>query len=175
MPSGVYPRTENQLRAAAANLAKGREPEAQLKARRSLGKIVKTAEWRLKVSVATKEAMIRPEIRKKHIGALAAARTKHGNNFQGGNGTEPVSTVKSLEPFLNKLGFERELAVKTKGHGTSHKPPDSYKVDFGHGRAKLAIEVDGPAHRGTKQKTLDLKKDDVLHALGWAVLRITHD
>lgn len=73
MPRGVYPRTPNQLKAAKANLAKGREPAARARASKTLKKIAQDEGWRRKVSEATKAAMRRPEVREKHLKGLAKA------------------------------------------------------------------------------------------------------
>jgi very-short-patch-repair endonuclease len=49
--------------------------------------------------------------------------------------------------------------------------PNSYKVDIASPQHKLAIEVDGNSHKTTKWKFLDKRKEAVLSALGWSVLR----
>lgn len=172
MPRGVYPRTANQLRAAAANLAKGREPAAREKATEKLREIARDPNWRDRVSEATTAAMHRPEVREKHLVGLAA---QSGYNFKSGNGQALTLTVRGWEALLIPLGYCREYAIATAGHGTEHRPPTSYKADFAHPETKTVVELDGPSHRNRKQQVLDRKKDEVLIALGWTVTRVRHD
>jgi very-short-patch-repair endonuclease len=49
--------------------------------------------------------------------------------------------------------------------------PNHYKVDLADPERKLAIEVDGNSHKTKKWKFLDRRKESVLAALGWSVLR----
>lgn len=174
MPRGVYPRTANQLKAAKANLAKGREPAARAKAAVSLREIAQDPAWRERVSRGTQAAMWRPEVREKHLAALREALTLHGVNFKGGNGCAPVPLAQEMEKVLAPLGFRREHVVLTRGHGTAHRPPAGYKVDFGHPDLKIAVELDGPCHRPMARRKLDQKKNEVLQALGWSVHRVNH-
>ena len=169
MPSGVYPRTPNQLLAAKANLAKGRAPAARAKAAVTLKSLV-TPAWRAKVSKATRKAMRQPAIRKRHLTALAGRPV----NFRGGNGQPPLPLTLRIAELLAPLGFIAEFPIKTAGHGTGHKAPTSYKVDFGHQGLCIAVELDGPSHRPRAQQMLDNKKTEVLRALGWEVLRLQH-
>lgn len=174
MPRGVYPRTKNQLRAAVANLAKGREKEAREKANKKLKENAKNPAWRFKVSQATKKAMWRSEVRARHLAGLQKAFERYGVNFKGGNGQEPVETVKRLSIILEPQGFIREYTIPTRfGHNTPGIP-NNYKVDFGNPETKIAIEVDGPSHHGRGQQELDKKKTKILELLGWKVLRYKH-
>jgi very-short-patch-repair endonuclease len=52
--------------------------------------------------------------------------------------------------------------------------PTWYKVDIADPTIKLAIEVDGQTHRLKKWKFLDRRKESVLRALGWSVLRFSN-
>lgn len=177
MPSGVYKRgvlSEAQKEMMRVNLAKGREKAARKRAAETLREIAQDPEWREKVSIATTKAMYKPEVRKKHLKALQKNRKKYGSVFSGGNGAKPTDIIKHLMWIYEPLGFIREYAIKTKGHNTEHTPPNSYKVDFGNPEEKVAIEVDGPYHTKRRQKELDTKKQEVLEALGWRVLRVEH-
>ena len=49
--------------------------------------------------------------------------------------------------------------------------PNCYKVDIAYPELKLAIEVDGLTHKLRKWRFLDQRKEAVLSALGWSVLR----
>ena len=174
MPSGIYPRTFEQLKRAMINLAKGRQKEAREKATKKLRKIASDPAWRDKVSEATKKAMWRPEIRKKHLAGLRKAFKKSGINFKGGNGQSPVRRVRQLALILKPQGFTRELVIPTRqGHNTPGIP-NNYKVDFGNSKTKVAIEVDGPCHHNRKQRAKDEKKDKILNQLGWTVLRFKY-
>ena len=52
--------------------------------------------------------------------------------------------------------------------------PACYKVDVACPETLLAIEVDGKTHNLRKWKFLDRRKEAVLSALGWSVLRFTN-
>ncbi|NBC20144.1 MAG: DUF559 domain-containing protein [Alphaproteobacteria bacterium] len=51
-------------------------------------------------------------------------------------------------------------------------PLAGYTVDFAIARARLVIEVDGPAHQGETQQMEDAARDRALEARGWQVLRV---
>jgi hypothetical protein len=175
MPRGVYPRTANQLKAAVANLAKGREPAAREKATDTNRRRAQDPEWIKKVSENTKKAMHRPEVRKKHLKGLKMARTKYGTNFKGGNGQVRTKTQKLMDSILEGQGFIREYPIKTKKARERFKRiPDNYKADYAHPKKKVVIELDGPSHCSQKQKAKDKKKTTILEHLGWTVLRIKH-
>ena len=53
--------------------------------------------------------------------------------------------------------------------------PNSYSVDIAHPQTLTAIEVDGSSHRTRKWKFLDRRKESVLSALGWSVLRFWNE
>jgi hypothetical protein len=175
MPRGVYPRTPNQLQAAKANLAKGHSAEAREKANATLRAIASDEVWREKVSQATTAAMYRPEVREKHLTRLRAYQAANGFNFRGGNGLAPPAAVQKAAERLLPRGFIQELSIPTKGHGTAHAAPASYKADFGHPARRIVVEMDGPSHRPISRRREDAKKNEVLRALGWRVFRIKHD
>lgn len=170
MPRGVYPRTQNQLRAAKVNLAKGREPAARAKAQAKLAQLGADPVWRRTVAKATRKAMRDPIIRAKHLLAMRGQTS----NFKGGNGQQPTLLARQMEALLGP-SFTPELVIKTAGHATRYKPPNHYKVDFGNPTNKLAIELDGPSHRPHARQAKDRKKNAVLKALGWTVLRLRHE
>lgn len=176
MPSGVYPRSEAQKQTMRNNLAKGHSPEARRKAIASLRKNASSDEWRQMVSAKTKEAMKRPEVRKKHLRRLRKFVEANGVNFRGGNGQTPTRTIRILTKLLKPHGFIPEYLVNTKK--CRHKHPGAancYKIDFANPLFMLAIEIDGPCHSGLTRKARDQKKTDVLESLGWTVIRIRHD
>jgi hypothetical protein len=131
-------------------------------------------EWRLMISERTKEAMHRPSVRRKHLKGLKRALEKYGPNFRGGNGQPITPTVSHYAELLEPLGYVREFPVKTRGHGTDHRVPTCYKVDFGHPERKVAVELDGTLHRNVHQQKKDRKKDEILTALGWQIIRLGH-
>jgi very-short-patch-repair endonuclease len=49
--------------------------------------------------------------------------------------------------------------------------PHCYKVDIADSTVKLAIEVDGRSHRSPRWRYLDKRKEEILRALGWKVMR----
>jgi len=170
MPTGVYRRTKEQLEAARQNLALGHGPAARRKARQALRTIAANPEWRMRVSEATRKAMHRPEVREKHLRALA----KNPSYFSGGNGQPPTPMSQAMSRMLQPLGCIQEYIIRTKGHGTEHQPPRSYKADFAHPSLRIVIELDGASHRCRWQAEKDQKKTEVLEALGWKVIRFKH-
>jgi hypothetical protein len=171
MPKGVYPRTKNQLAAAVANLAKGREPDVRKRAALTLAKIASDPVWRLKVSDVTRTRMHDPDVRARHLAGLAK---REGLNFRGGNGQPPTKQVLQAAAILEPIGFEREVAIRTAGHGTGLRCPLNYKADFAHPTRRIAVELDGVSHHGRAKQLEDLRKTTVLTALGWRVIRIKH-
>ena len=175
MPKGVYPRTKNQLEAAKRNFALGRMPEVRKKVALILKQKAADPAWREKVSLATRKAMRTPEIRERHLNGLKRALRAHGVNFKGGNGQEPTELIKQIAGVLEPQGFIQEYAVLTKKQiHNFQNVPYAYKVDFGNPKLKIAIEMDGPCHRGRAQQIKDQKKTRTLQALGWIVLRYLH-
>lgn len=175
MPRGVYPRTANQLKAAKINLAKGHSKESREKATAALRKNAADPEWRAMVAKVTKDALNDPEIRQRHLDGIRRSQQKHGINFRGGNGQEPIPLVRTLEPIFGPMGFVRECVILTRDYdGPEIKLPNSYKVDFGNKETKVAIELDGPAHDSPDKREKDRKKQAVLTFLGWTVLRLKH-
>jgi hypothetical protein len=170
MPTGVYPRTPQQLSVAKANLAKGRQPEARMKAAQSLRQIASDPSWREKVSTATKEAMRRPEVRDRHLQAMKGQPT----NFKGGNGRPLAERVHAYLAALKLFGWMPEYVIKTQGHRTVHNPPPVYKADLANPSIMTVLEMDGTSHRPRQRQELDRKKTEVLEALGWTVIRINH-
>jgi hypothetical protein len=175
MPRGVYPRTANQLEAANRNLELGRSTQARAKAADSIRLLARDPAWRQRVADGTRAAMRREEVRSRHLSGLERAREEYGVNFQSGNGQPMGRVAIAVAARLLPLGFKLEFPVKTKGHGTRHtKIPPCYKVDYAHPRRLIAIELDGPSHRGPGMKDRDQKKTEVLRALGWRVWRLRH-
>lgn len=171
MPKGIYPRTKNQLEAAKANLAKGREPDARKRARLTLAKIAADPVWRLKVSDITRARMRDKEVRARHLAGLA---TRKGLNFKGGNGQQPTEQVLQAAMILEPLGFKREVAIRTAGNQTGLRCPCNYKADFAHQTRRIVVELDGASHHGRAKQLEDLRKTTILTALGWRVIRIKH-
>jgi hypothetical protein len=87
---------------------------------------------------------------------------------RGGNG----QLTKQQRILAERLGLPTELPVPTRD--VRHMfggIPTAYKVDLADPATKTAIEVDGKTHRLPKRRAQDEKKDAVLRALGWSVLR----
>jgi uncharacterized protein DUF559 len=129
-------------------------------------------EWRIKVSLATKRAMQRPEVRRTHLAAIRRYVKLNGTSFKGGNGQRPTKFVRDLERILKPLGYIREYAIGIP-NSLGRKHGGNYKVDFALPSKKIAIECDGPCHRNRKH--LDEKKDTILKKLGWRIIRVPHD
>jgi hypothetical protein len=125
------------------------------------------------MSKLMRDVMHTPAVRKRHLLGLDRARAKHGTNFKGGNGADPTSFIKRMAAIYEPQGFKRELAIATAQHKTEHRPPFSYKVDFGNPLSKVVIEFDGVSHL-RQHKERDQRKTEVLESLGWKVVRIRH-
>jgi hypothetical protein len=175
MPSGVYKKSPEHIAKLQKGLEAGRAPAARAKASATLLRsIAADPAWRVKVSEATKAAMHQPDVRERHLAKLPKAGDDVRHMFKNGNG-QPVSPLVSLiGEILTQIGFVKEFAIATRGHGTAHKPPDGYKADFANLETMTVIELDSPMHNTIEQQRLDKKKNEVLGALGWKVIRIKH-
>lgn len=71
---------------------------------------------------------------------------------------------------LCPAGFVRERTVRyylIPGGRLRH-----FRLDFAHFEAKVNIEIDGTSHADGKSKERDARRDAILRALGWRVIRI---
>tara|TARA_Y100000310_G_scaffold339361_2_gene431810 strand:- start:1337 stop:1786 length:450 start_codon:yes stop_codon:yes gene_type:complete len=95
----------------------------------------------------------------------------HKPPFRGGNGTglteceALVSQATGLSPVA--VGIPKWLR---EAEGT----PRNYKIDLGCQEQKVGIEIDGASHNNPTRRSQDRKKERVLSALGWSVLRFTN-
>lgn len=95
--------------------------------------------------------------------ATGGRRSTSGNfGFTGGKTGEQYATV------LCPAGYVREHLIQ---YAPGRR--NCFKVDFAHLAAKVVIELDGPHHQATEED--DACRDQVLRALGWKVIRISHD
>ena len=102
-----------------------------------------------------------------------ARQAKLGRTFlsRGGNGQPTVPQLR----LAQALGLPIEYSIVTKPVKDQFTSlPPCYKVDLANPSIKLVIEVDGPTHKLKKWKFLDRRKESVLQALGWSVLRFTN-
>lgn len=91
---------------------------------------------------------------------------------RGGNG-KPTAPQLAL---ASALGWPIEVAIiTTTVAGQFPSLPHAYKVDVGNEELKIAIEVDGDSHKLPKWRFLDRRKESVLRALGWTVLRFWNE
>lgn len=112
----------------------------------------------------THNPMRDPQTREKVRQALT------GRTFlaRGGNGKPTIPQLLLAEA----TGFPMEYVIVTAPVADQFPSlPHAYKVDLADPSHKLAIEVDGKTHRLKKWRYLDQRKTEVLHALGWSVLR----
>jgi hypothetical protein len=92
------------------------------------------------------------------------------NAIKGGNGRGPTEPQKLLFDALGD-GWYMEYVIKTgdaPNHGRGNKPTH-YKIDLANPKYRIAVEIDGASHAGTKE--IDDKKDQFLESQGWKVLR----
>lgn len=115
-----------------------------------------------------------PELVAKAVAAKAKKGTLHQwKGKRGGNGQLTPQQEKIYEILQSKTGgWKNELSIRTR----QPRPPYPYKytVDIGNRILKIAVEIDGPGHRIQKKREKDEKKEKVLLALGWTVLRFTN-
>jgi len=98
------------------------------------------------------------------------ALMQQSNSFNGGPEGDVYATI------LCPVGFVREHWVelgrpprRTRGGSL---PGGRYRFDFAHLEGKIDIELDGPCHFQSREE--DAKRDAVLRALGWKIIRIKH-
>lgn len=94
----------------------------------------------------------------------------HMPKTQGGNG-RGMTAAQRLAVTVLGAGWVPEYIFKTK-----RKPyegyPHHYKIDIANESLKVAIEIDGGSHGSLERKAQDTKKDALLRACGWRVLRL---
>lgn len=117
----------------------------------------------MRVSVGTKVAMRRPDVRRKHLAALKRvfAATTNGNNWPRNR----PQTQLEYAALLCPLGYIMDFPVST-GRGRGHH----YVLDFALLESKTDVEIDGSSHRGRSNH--DRERDVSLRALGWRVIRV---
>ena len=93
------------------------------------------------------------------------AATMRGRGFVGQRGGNGQRTAQQ-EALASALGWPMEYAIPT---GNPCWP--CAIVDLAHPTILIAIEVDGASHHTAKQKNRDRRKERMLLALGWIVLR----
>lgn len=98
---------------------------------------------------------------------------------RGGNGHGPTM---AQEMLAKALGWPMEVAIPTapyapagkkRLHQKKHGYPTCYKVDIANPDKKIAVEVDGASHVGSRV-IADQKKAECLKELGWKVLRLSN-
>lgn len=108
-------------------------------------------------------------IRDPAVRAKAATRLRETGyrTLNGGNGQLTVPQ----KLLAARLGWATEITVPT---GRKAPYPHAYKIDIGSSPLMIAIEVDGQSHHSPTARARDAKKDNLLRALGWTVLRFTN-
>lgn len=104
-------------------------------------------------------------------------RRRRGKSFVGQRGGRGLVT-EPQRMLAEALGLAEHLehVVKTKPVGDQFESlPNWYAVDIAHPEARVAVEVDGNSHRTKKWQFLDRRKEAVLAALGWCVLRFWNE
>lgn len=89
---------------------------------------------------------------------------------RGGNGTHTPQQLKIWKALGGDWQLELPIATKL-----SPPFPTAYKVDVGHRKEMVAVEIDGKGHRTEAGRLKDEKKDRALRGLGWTVLRFTNE
>lgn len=147
-----------QVRAKAAQSKKGK-------------KYPKISKWWIENN-PMKNQSSRDKVRQTHL------RMGHGFKERGGNGLGPTPPQAALHKILFAHGFDCEVIVQTfsaRQNMIGETMPNHYKIDIGHEKLKIAVEVDGRSHKMPKRKEADARKDKVLDFLGWTVFRVTNE
>lgn len=124
---------------------------------------------------------------RERIGALnpmasAASRKKmsatlrrrgHKPVVRGGNG-RPMPKAQAVLLAALGQGFEAEHVVPTREPRKPGGYPTHYKLDIANPAARVAVEIDGGSHRAIARREADARKDQLLTALGWTMLRFTN-
>jgi hypothetical protein len=93
------------------------------------------------------------------------AATLRGRTFSGRRGGNGQLT-REQETLATALGWPMEYGIPT---GVPGWP--CARVDLTHPALLIAIEVDGASHHTRKQRNRDRRKEGMLTAAGWIVLR----
>jgi hypothetical protein len=110
-----------------------------------------------------------------HRSLSPQAKADRAKAISGGNPRSSTSgrlgwtggrTGAEFAHVLCPVGYVREFQVNWGPGHAAH-----YKLDFAHPTAKVNIELDGPYHDPSGDEVRDLR----LRALGWKVIRISHD
>lgn len=109
----------------------------------------------------------------KGTGANGGQTSVEFNRIKGGNGKGPSVPQQLLWEALGE-GWEIEHVVKTGdapqfGRGDR---PSHYKIDLANPEKRIAVEIDGPSHRGHEET--DRKKETFLSETGWTVFRYSN-
>lgn len=97
---------------------------------------------------------------------LAVSRGDPRSSTSGRLGRTGGQTGIEFARVLCPVGYIQEFQVNYGPGQAAH-----YKLDFAHPGAKVNIELDGPYHHSGN----DHARDTRLRALGWRVIRISHD
>ncbi len=164
MPSGVYKRRPEVL---ALKRAACRTPQNRERARRSALRSWSTPRIRKKFLLAAKKRI--PRIAKS-VAKSWKNKSVRFNHVQG------VKFVRLLWQSLSSLGYQREFHIAIRKNYKPEKHGHWFlRIDFALPEQKIAIECDGPRHFYLSQKSIDRKRDQILHRLGWKVIRVQHD
>lgn len=126
----------------------------------------------------------------------ASERMKKNNPMKKEDARIKMKKALTGRPFLHRMGngqytrhqialfnalktrcsesFVLEYPIKTAEAKTEAAIPNCYKTDIACPEHCLAIEIDGKSHKTTRGKNADKLKTNVLHQLGWSVLRFTN-
>jgi len=91
---------------------------------------------------------------------------------RGGNGRGPTEAEKILAGLLKDESPINNFVIRT---GMGHCGyPTHYKADIAIPRLRLVVEADGTSHYNSKARERDFRKDNLLAALGWKVVRFSN-
>ena len=151
---------------------KPRSPEVVENIRKALKDPTVKERHREAVSQAQRKRFERPEereaARRRTLAMIAEGRFKAYGGRPRGNGKPPTEAEAEMTRRLASLGFIPEFILKT---GKKSPLPVHYKIDLAHPAEKVAVEIDGSSHSGSRREETDARKDSFLRSIGWRVLR----
>lgn len=163
---GCYPRSEqHKARLAEANRGKQTSSETRSRISAACRRVASTPEWRESVRRGTVQNFVNnPKARARHRRGLRNALETRGipNFFTGGQGQPANELAQFYAGLLCPLGYVAEHRVRR------------YRIDFALVGQKIAIEIDGTAHRSAERRAHDNMRDAILRLLGWRVIRVRH-
>ncbi len=145
--------------------------------RKAIGKLISAAiladpAERKRRSELTKRRS--PEYKSEILRKSWEKRHARGDKAFGNNGNgHPPSVAEAAFQRLFPEAIYNHVVRSGRRHSEGYQ--HYAKIDFAWPEIRLAVEVDGETHTRTKQIERDNRKQEVLKALGWNLLRVSNE